>query len=144
LSAAPTLDVSAFMRSPTLCESDERRAMPFAISSIVALTASIAAALSWPRDVMSATDAAISAALARSSSLAAARSSAFAPTAFTERDISSSVVAVLSAVSASWVLTFRDSVKEAAIVVSDWAFASIERVRCVAASAVSRCWRATC
>jgi hypothetical protein len=99
-SAAPapvTVVAVAVTRSPTDWASLESLAMPFDISSIVAATSSVVTAFDSCRVATSPMLALISDAAARSSSLAAARSSAFALTPFTERAVCSSVVTVPSA-----------------------------------------------
>ena len=91
---------------------------------------------------MSATEAVISEAVASSSSLDAARSSALRPTPLIDRAISSSVAAVASLPSASWAPSLRDSSNEPATCWSEVAFDSIERASWVATVLVSRCPRA--
>ena len=94
------------IRFPTPSASVASRPTPLAIAPIVAVTCSIAAALVCPRSASSLMLTVLCVVAARSSSLEAARSSAFAPTPLIDRVVSSSIAAVDSAPVASRSLSF--------------------------------------
>ena len=134
----PIVSATRDTRSATAAASAERLVMPFAISSTVTLTSSMATELSCPRSLTSFSEAVVSVAVASSSSLDAARLSALLATPLIDRAASSSVAAFDSAEFASSAESFLTLAIEVAVsrnptsveTSPSWTSATSEAMRC--------------